>query len=1125
MQLTAIFRTGSCPERSLTHKIFRVMRITAIIMLAACLQLSAHSVAQNVTLKVKDASLKEVFREIQKQTGLNILVSESILDKAGKVTLDVKDMPVDQVLNLCTKDKDLTYSIVEGTIVVKAPQEASQHLGNSTLPPIDVHGRVTDSLGNPIQGASVTVKGTRKGIQTDANGNFTLKGIPINSTIIVTIVGYEKQEIKLGERSDIVIVLKQGVTSLQDVVVSKGYYNTTERLNTGDVTTVSGADINKQPVTDPILALEGRVPGLYIQQTSGAPGAYSTVRIMGQNSISNGNDPLYIIDGVPFSSQSLSSTRMNGGAISVPQSNIFNSNGGGLSPFNGLNPADIDNIEVLKDADATAIYGSRGANGVILITTKKGKVGATRFNLNVYSGDGVVERVMPMLNTSQYLEMRREAFKNDGLDLPNITTNPSDNNYDIDGFWDTTRNTNWQKVLIGNVAHFTNAQGSVSGGTTNTQFVVGGGYSKQGTVFIGNFSDQKASAHFNLTHASADMRFRLQVGASYVYDNSNLPASDFTNSIILAPDAPELYDGNGNINWAILNGTSTFNNPEAVTLRSSKAASTNLISNMNFSYQICSGLRFKTGLGYNKEEMNQTQLFPSAADAPPNNTNESDREITFAHTSIDTWIVEPQLDYHFRMGVGKIEVLAGSTFQQNVNSSLTQYAFGYTSDALISDPLAASSVGIQGFNYALYRYNAIYGRLGYNLAEKYVFNITARRDGSSRFGPGKQFGNFGAAGVGWIFSKEKLIEDIFSALSFGKVRGSYGTSGNDQITDYQFLSTYTPNGFTYQGVGVISPTGLTNPNFAWEVVKKLEAGLDLGFVKDRIMASVTYYRNRTGNQLVGTPLPEVAGFTSVQSNLPAVVQNSGVELSLNTINIKSNSFKWTASANLTVPSNKLVAFPDFNNSAYSGLYIVGKSLFIAKLFHSTGVDPQTGLYSFSTKNTNGIPSNPADRTVIKSITQKLYGGIQNTFSYKSFQLDIFFQYVNQLGYNFKNYISSPGVYNFNQPTAVLNRWMAPGDISSTERYGTNTTVQNPWNILRSSDGVITNASFLRMKNLAFSYSVPDSWRNKMHLQNARIYLQCQNLFSITHYLGLDPETRGLVLPPLRMITAGIQADL
>jgi TonB-dependent starch-binding outer membrane protein SusC len=1118
--------------------LLRTVKLTAFFILLACLHLSAKTTAQKLSISLKNGSLESLFATIEQKTGFSVFYNAIDLQHSKPVTIDVKDASVEEVLQLSLKGQALTYFIQEKTIFIKkeVARTVSDAAGPGDAAPNEFSGTVKSEAGTPLVGATVFIRKLKKSAVTDSKGEFTLKNVPDGEyEVEISYIGFETYTIKITvvkHGAALTAALKQSMSKLDETVV-KGYYNTTERLNTGDVTTVKGETINEQPVTDPILALEGRVPGLYIQQTSGAPGAYSTIRIMGQNSIANGNDPLYVVDGVPFSSVSLSSTSMTGGAIPMPGSNISNTNGGGLSPFNNLNPADIESIEVLKDADATAIYGSRGANGVILIMTKRGKAGATRLDMNLYSGAGQVTRMMPMLNTSQYLEMRREAFKNDGLAVPSITTTPTDNNYDIDGLWDTTRYTNWQKVLIGNAANFTNAQASVSGGSPNTQFVIGGGYSKQGTAFIGNFSDQKVSARVSLTHASTDQRFHLQMGANYVYDNNDLPSTDFTSSITLVPDAPALYNGKGNLNWAIYNGTATFSNPAnpaAVTLQSSKAASNSLISNLNLSYQILPGLQLKSGFGYNKGEMNQTYLEPSAAVAPPSNTNPLARSMNFANTTFTTWIIEPQLNYQRTMGLGRIEALVGSTFQQNIHNSLTQYAYGFASDALITDPLAASNVGLYGDNYSLYRYNAIYGRLGYNFDDKYIANFTARRDGSSRFGPGKQFGNFGAVGIGWIFSKETFFADKFSLLSFGKLRASYGITGNDQITDYQYLSTYTPDGYTYEGNGGgLHPNQLTNPYFAWEVDKKLQAGLDLGFLKDRILVSGTYYRNRTENQLVGEPLPEVTGFTTVQYNLPAVVQNSGMELTVNTINIRSNGFKWTTSVNLTVPSNKLVAFPGISNTNYAYSLAVGKSLFIRRVYHWTGVNPQTGLYSFATKNANGMPSAPQDWVVNKPVTQKFYGGMQNNFSYKGFQLDIFIQYVNQLGYNYQNSIPiSPGYVNLNQPTAVLSRWTRAGDLSAIERFSTtsaNFSAYYGYSSLLQSDAVITNASFLRLKNLALSYSLPGSWKDHLHLQNVRIYLQCQNLFTITNYAGLDPEVGGLSLPPLRMITAGLQVDL
>ena len=389
----------------------RIMKLTCVLLTVAFLHVSAGSYSQQVTLSLKDAPIEKVFREIEKQTGYGFLYNKKMFADFPNVTIDVKNANIKDVLDRCFHASTVEYVMKGQTIVIREKLQPEKGTGSPATPPGEIHGRITDSLGNPLEGVNITIKGTKKGTVSGINGEFTLKAVENDAILIISNVGFESQEIRLGARQDIRVLLRASNSSLDETVV-KGYYNTTKRLNTGDVTTVKSEDIDKQPVTDPLLALEGRVPGLYIQQTSGLPGAYGNIHIMGQNSLANGNDPLYIIDGVPFSSLSLTSNVIGGGAAGYG-SNTSNIVGGGLSPFNGLNPSDIERIEVLKDADATAIYGSRGANGVILITTKKGKPGNTQFGLNVFTGASTVTRTMDLLDTKQYLAMRREAYQND----------------------------------------------------------------------------------------------------------------------------------------------------------------------------------------------------------------------------------------------------------------------------------------------------------------------------------------------------------------------------------------------------------------------------------------------------------------------------------------------------------------------------------------------------------------------------------------------------------------------------------------------------------------------------------------------------------------------------------------
>jgi len=957
---------------------------------------------------------------------------------------------------------------------------------------------------------------------TNENGEFVLRDVPNGSyQVEITFVGYEVyRSIITVENHEAVVSadMKQMHSTLDETVV-KGYYSTTNRLNTGNVTRIKGEDIQKQPVSDPIMALEGRVPGLYISQTSGMPGASYTVMLRGLNSIANGTNPLYIVDGVPFTSNTLTSPDIGGGAVGSAGSNLTSPNG--LSPFNSLNPADIESIEVLKDADATAIYGSRGANGVILITTKKGKAGQEKIDINVYSGAGKVTRKLNLLNTQQYLAMRHQAFYNDSIENPSagITPDPT-YDYDLTGVWDSTRYTDWQKTMIGRAAHFTNAQASVSGGSNNTQFVLGGGYSRQTTVFPGNYSDQKASMHANINHVSTNQKFRTQFSALYVNDNNVLPASDLTGLITLGPNDPALYDANGNINWE----GGTWTNPLSNTLKKAQSITNNLVANLNLGYEIVPGLQLKSSFGYTHIQMEQSNQTPASAYyGPPAPTKRINK---FATTDVNTWIIEPQVNYTRKVSNGKLEALIGSTIQRNSLNSIGQAASGFLSDALISNIASASNITVYGNEFTQYRYNALFGRISYNWDDKYVLNMTARRDGSSRFGPGKQFGNFGAIGAAWIFSNEKFIQDAIPFLSFGKIRASYGTTGNDQINDYQYLSTYSSyTNSTYQNVLGLYPTQIANPYFGWELVKKIEGGIELGWLKDRIILGVSYYRNRTSNQLVGYALPSMDGFSSITANLPATIQNTGLELVLNSINIRSKRFNWSTSLNLSIPRNKLVAYPGLATSPYKYSYSIGKPLFIRSYYQYTGLDDQKGIYTFQDVNKDGsIDIN--DRQFLKQVTQNYFGGMLNSLSFNGWQLDIFLQFVKQTGINTWGSFGLPGTFDNNQPTYVLDRWQKSDDIAKYEKFSQGGgKAEKAFRNLTASDAVVGDASFVRLKNLALSYTLPKEWQHKAHLQNARLYIQCQNLFTITKYQGLDPETQGKALPPLRMVTAGIQMGL
>lgn len=502
-------------------KLLLIMKLTAIFIFIASLSVSAKGFSQNVTLSEKNAKLEKVFKSIKEQTGYVFFYDQSLINEAKPVTIQVKDASLETALGICFHDQPLTYSIVGTTIVVKQKSSSltSDHsLLTASTPPIDVKGRIVNENGEPVI-ATVAVKGTNRAVSTDEDGYFTIKGVDENATLIFSGVNIVTYELKLNGQADISVTVKNKVSKLDEIQV-KGYYNTTHRYNTGDVTTVKSSEIEKQPVTNVLSALQGRVTGMDIREGTGVPGGNIKVLIRGQKSIAQGNDPLYIIDGVPYNSQ----------LLPVVGTSIINSG----NPLNFLNPSDIESIDILKDVDATAIYGSRGVNGVVLITTKRGKTGTAKIDLMLYSGFGKVTRKLDLLNTQEYVQMRHQAFIND-----NATPGPTA--FDINGVWDSTRYTDWQKTLIGNTAHYTNAEVSFSGGSQNVQYLVSSGFQKETTVFPGDFNDKKASVHFSLNANSNNRKFNMLLTGSYLNDDNNLFYSDLTNVMLnIPPNVPPL---------------------------------------------------------------------------------------------------------------------------------------------------------------------------------------------------------------------------------------------------------------------------------------------------------------------------------------------------------------------------------------------------------------------------------------------------------------------------------------------------------------------------------------------------------------------------------------------------------
>ncbi|WP_158526257.1 SusC/RagA family TonB-linked outer membrane protein [Pedobacter paludis] len=1099
-----------------------------LLIIVFSLNVSAAAYSQQINLNVKQASLRKVMQSVFKQTGYAVAYPSSFLKKAKPVTVILKQATIDEALREIFKDQPFDYQVEDKVITIEEKKE--KRVAVSEQQRRELAGVVTDVDGRPMINVTVTVKGQGRLVTiTNERGEFSFKNAPDNGVIVLSSIGYETTQspYDISQRGPFKILMKTLTSPLDEVQVI-AYGTTSKRISTGNIGSIKAADITKQPISNPLVSMTGRIPGISVIQSTGLPGSAVTVRIQGQNSIGKGNNPFYVVDGVPFISENLRTIstvlgNTQGGDPSQP---------GSGNPFTYLNPADIESIEVLKDADATAIYGSRAANGAVLITTKRGKSGKTAVEVTMQSGTGKVGRYIDVLNTAQYLQMRKEAYLNDGQPYPDNNSFKDFSNYDIT-VWDTTRSMNWQKEILGGTARYTDVQASLSGGNAYTTFRFNAGYHKETTVFGGNYADTKGSIGMNINHRSANGKFKFLTSVSLLNDANKLPRTDITNSALtLSPNAPTLRKSDGQLNWEriLLPGStdsvSTFFNPLAEMEGINEIRSMNLIGSTNISYSIFKGLTLRSNFGYTYLGSDEVQTLPLTV-ALPEDRPYSQRYAQYGNSKITSWIAEPQIEYQKPIGNGVLEVLVGTSFQERHSKLQQLTGSGYTSDEVLRNYAAATDL-TPGFGVvdATYKYNGVFARVNYNWAQKYILNITARRDGSSRFGRENRFHNFGAIGGAWIFSSEDFIRENFNALSFGKFRASYGTTGNDQIDDYTYLNVYNPSSSAnnYQGVSSLSVAGLYNPYLQWELTKKLSLGIDLGFFKDRIIFTANFYRNRSGNQLLNYALPSISGFTSLPLNFPALVQNQGYEFSINTRNIDKGNFSWSTNISFTTSRNQLVSFPDIESSSYTSL-LVGKSIDIIRHYNYAGVNPQTGLYQFyaADKSVVATPTSPRDNNFIYTGMPKFFGGIENSFSYKQIRLDIFFEFKKQLARNYDvGFGFSNGNANFNAPTSVLERWRQPGDISTIQKFSTNEIFFNAI----TSDRSYSDASYLKLRNVSLSYMLPAALIKKAHLDMVRIFASGQNLYTFTKYKGFDPENLTISsVPPLRLVTFGVQLGL
>jgi len=1152
MQFKAIVKPDSWLTGGSNRKLFLIMKLITIFLFAGALHVSANGLAQKVSIRVKDAPLVEVFNEIKRQTNFTIFYNYRLLENARPVTLDLKNATIEEALNASLKDQSLTYSIVKQSIVIKIRGTEQSPLAKQILAPllVPVTGKITDEQNMPLSGVSITVKNKpARGTSTNANGRFSLEaeegdiliitsveylGITVKITrsgsgsFTTSIIDREKapknaeQEIaasnsgnrEVNSTSRLIVTTEYKADGVQsengeahslalnfillkkdrtlEEVVALAYGKTTLRNKTGSVSRVTANEIDRMPISNPLSALIGRVTGLEISQTNGLPGSTFNVLIRGQGSLHRGTLPLYVIDGVPFMQN------QTGNTLHSDMS---------PSPLNGVNPADIESIEVLKDADATAIYGSQGANGVILITTKKAQNEKTNVIVNYYMGSGKVTRVAKPMNTQQYISMRRKAFQNDGV-------NPTLSNAPDLVLFDTTSYTDWQEVFTGGTSTIHNVEASVSGGSGGTRFLLSGNYNSQTTVYPESKPVQRASGYFNVSHQSPNKKFGVQLSGIVSDFYIQAPPQGLGGSIYIPPNAPALYDSLGNINWNAWVGVT---NPAGDLKKEYKSHTYLFNYNVDLNYRVLPSLTIKMLTGYNQQRQDEYRKTPISASRPsPNNRGSAD----WQKSGVINWMFEPQATWQKQFGNFRAELIAGMNWQNRKQEAFALSGTQYTDDDLLGNPQSAGQLATT-YSSSQYRYMAYFSRATLQWHQRYLFSLNFRRDGSSRFGPDTRFSNFGSVAAGWIFSEEPWLKKLIPFLSFGKLRSSYGISGNDQVNDYAFLDAWTtPTTGNYQGNATLAPTSLFNPSLHWERNKKLEAAIELGLFKNRILINTNWYQNHCDNQLISNLLPSQTGYTGITSNRNALIENTGWEFEIETRNILKSAFSWKTSFNLSIPRSELIRYPDLEKTSNRFTYAIGEPLDIRFGYQYIGIDPQKNIYTFEDINKDGVLNSTFDYKIIGQISKSMYGGLINLFHYRRFELEIALQGVKQTGRNYLGTLATvPGNLG-NQPSLILGE--------SLQKYTSlgSGEVVTAYRNFRNSSAYITDASYIRLRNLSFTYRLPENLLRRMHMRLLDLYMQGQNLFTITNYKGADPETNSVTsVPPIKMLVFGIKMGL
>lgn len=1037
------------------------------LAVASTLSVAAQSnKPENISIHLKNQPVEHVFSEISRQTGLKFFYGETVVNNKLTVSIGFNNTSVSTVLEEVSKQTKLYFSRENNTISVShrkietsSPDKADQK---------KVQGTVLDENKEPVIGVNVLIKGTSTGTITDIDGHFYLDAHK-GETLLFSYIGYLSKEVRV-DGSILQVQLLEDTQKLDEVVVV-GYGSVRKKDVTTSVAIVSTDDIQERPIVSAASAIQGKAAGVQVVQASGKPGAGVSIRVRGSSSIQAGNEPLYVVDGLP------------------------------MSDISTVAPSDIESMQILKDASSSAIYGARAANGVVLITTKKGKTGQPQLKFNSYVGISNVRKKPQALNTEQYLDYLQSIEWLSGTipeaDLPSVR-----NIY-----------TNWADEVFRTGVN-QNYQLSYSGGSEKNRYYVSGGYAKDlGTVVNSDYHRYNFRANLD-----TEVKKWLTIGANFSYTNSmqaevpegRADLGGVIQGILVSPPYIHTYAPDGSGKFDSTPYGSSFDHPMANTTKLTHSKNNRLIGGVNLLFSLLPGLKFKPSIAFDYTSRNSDYF------VDPFHTQEGRSQngiATDTRWSNLSWINENMLTYDRTFNKKhNLSVLAGVSVQKNRWEQLYMGSrrFGDFQSSFLPGVglgnLIDSDSGNKGAEWALLSY---IGRVSYNYEGKYLVTANVRADGSSKLAPENRWGWFPSVSAGWRLSSEEFMRNL-TFVNDLKLRIGVGQNGNQGgISEYSYMQLYN---FSRTSGNAPSITKGQRPNrsLTWETTTQTNLGLDVELFNSRLLVTVDAYYKKTRDLLLDVQFPNTYSNDIMTFNMGSI-ENKGIEFAISSKNILKNDFQWSTDFNMSFNRNKILDLGSIDNipsglvnadsfDEYAVLLKVGQPVGVFYGYKSLGVDPNTGQLMFDVAEGNDpFDPDPTDRQIIGDPNPKFIYGLTNTLSYKDFSLNVFFQgsYGNDI-FNAGRMYPEGMQSEANQSIEVLKRWRKPGDITSVPGAG------NVSNVYTSSH-YIEDGSYLRLKTLSLSYNLPKSLLSRISVDKVQLYVTAENLFTITKYKGYDPE--------------------